>query len=371
MATKKQKKSAPNISQGSVRRLVEKEKAILGIDIGSSTVKIVEMKKNHNFDKWIIEALPIGMINQGRIEAQEPLAQIISDALKRYSIRTKDVALCLSSSELIVRELTFPSMEDEQIRENINQEISSMLPQEHEKYYIDYKILEYLVEPGEAEGKIRVLAVAAPEQLLDNYIDTLKQAGLRVNYIDVFPNIAGKLCSLEYRKSSIDRTKNICMIDFGANKTEIVIFQNGNYYLHKTISYGGEYLTSVIAKKADMDEIDAEDYKSQTNFFIGNPDDQVVKQVYDYFEYLVRDFARTMEFYNNRSGESVERVYIMGGGSLLAGLPKYLQEQFSIDVRPAAGVFDNFKKVGAVGRHISIFSQAIGVTFREEWRYER
>ena len=49
--------------------------------------------------------------------------------------------------------------------------------------------------------------------------------------------------------------------------------------------------------------------------FMGNPDDPVVKQVYDYFEYLVRDFSRTMEFYNNRSGESVERVYIMGGGS--------------------------------------------------------
>lgn len=370
MATKKQKKSAPNISQGSVRRLVEKGNAILGIDIGSSTVKIVEMKKNHNFDKWIIEALPIGMINQGRIEAQEPLAEIISDALKRYSIKTKDVALCLSSSELIVRELTFPEMEDEQIRENIKQEITSMLPQEHEEYFIDYKILEYFIEAGELEGKIRVLAVAAPERLLENYVETLKLAGLRVNYIDVFPNIAGKLCNIEYRKRATKQANNICMIDFGAKKTEIVIFKNGNYHLHKTISYGGEYLTTVIAKKAGMDEIDAEDYKSQTNFFIGNPEDPVVKQVYDYFEYLVRDFERTMEFYNNRSGEAVDRVYIMGGGSLLAGLPKYLQEQFSIEVRPAAEVFDNFKKVGAVGRHISIFSQAIGVTFREEWKYE-
>ena len=128
------------------------------------------MKKNHNFDKWIIEALPIGMINQGRIEAQEPLAEIISAALRRYSIRTKDVALCLSSSELIVRELTFPEMEDEQIRENINQEISSMLPQEHEKYYIDYKILEYLIEPASQKVKYRVLAVAAPERLLENYV---------------------------------------------------------------------------------------------------------------------------------------------------------------------------------------------------------
>lgn len=367
------KKSKPKTDLSTnVRRIVDKEKPIVGIDIGSSTIKIISMKKNHEFDKWILESVPIGMMNQGKIEAKEPLAEIIKKALKTYKIRTKDCALYLSANELIVRELIFPEMEDTQIRENINQEISSMLPQDHEEYYIDYKVIEYIPGEGEGEeGQLRVLAAAVPDSLLRNYVEVLKMAGLKVKYIDVLPNIGGKFCNLIYMKHSINKPKNVCMIDFGATKTEIVIYKDANYSLHKTVSYGGEYLTSIIAKESGMDEIDAEDYKCQTNFFEGDQDDPIVKEVYEYFDYLIRDFDRTMEFFNNRNGEPVDEIFIMGGSSLLEGLPIYLKETFNIEVKPAGDIFDNFKKVGAVGRHISIFSQAIGVTYREEWENER
>ena len=371
MARRKKKKTKTDLSN-SVRSIVKKEKPIIGIDIGSSSIKIISMKKNHKLDKWIIETLPIGMMNQGRIEAKEPLAEIIKKALKIYKIKTKHCALYLSSNELIVRELTFPQMEDIHIRENIAHEISSMLPQDHEEYYMDYKVLEYI--PGQAEeeeGQLRVLAAAVPENLLRDYVDTLGLAGLKVKYIDVLPNIGGKLCKLIYKRESIIRPKNICMIDFGAKKTETVIYNDGNYSLHKTLNYGGEYLTSLIARETAMDEMDAEDYKFRTNFFEGDPDDPTAKAVHEYFDYLIRDFDRTMEFFSNRNGEPVDKIYIMGGGSLLTGLPTYLEQEFDIKVQPAGDIFNDFKKVGAVGRHISIFSQAIGVTYREEWNHER
>ena len=70
---------------------------------------------------------------------------------------------------------------------------------------------------------------------------------------------SGKLCKYMEKNGSKALQRNICMIDFGAKKTEIIIMRDGNYYLHKMISYGGEYLTSTISSKSDMDLIEAEE----------------------------------------------------------------------------------------------------------------
>ena len=370
MATLKRNKSQQVTYQDKVRRIIEKQKPIVGIDIGSSSIKMVSMKKNHELDKWGLESVPIGMINQGKIEAKEPLVKIIKKALKTYKIRTKDCALYLSSNELIIREFTLPEMNDTQIRENIKQEIYSMLPKDHEEYYIDYKVVEYIKNELDEEGQFRVLAAAAPVKLLFDYLDTLKKAGLKVRYIDVLPNIGGKICDLLYQKESNNKPQNICMIDFGSSKTEVIIYKEGNYSLSKTINSGGDYLTSVISKATNMDEIDAEDFKCTNNLFELDKETQIAIQVDDYFDYLTRDFGRTMEFYKNRNQESIDKLYIMGGGSLLAGLQEYLEEQLEIEVRQVGEIFDDLIQVGAGGSHISVFSQAIGVTYREEWNHE-
>jgi type IV pilus assembly protein PilM len=370
MAKTKKKKNTSMINLNGRRNIIEKSKPILGIDIGSSTLKIIKMNKNHTLGKWVLETIPTGMINQGRIEAIEPLAEIIGKALKTYGIRIKNCALYVSGSEVIVRELLLPEMSDSQLKDNVKQEIESMLPLEHGEYCIDYKVLEYIKNEESGDiGQVRVLAAAVPKEMVDDYILTMKRVGLKVSYIDVLPNIAGKLCKyIERNNSRIQR--NICMIDFGAKKTEIIIMRDGNYYLHKMISYGGEYLTSSIASKSGMDLIDAEEYKCRTNFFQGDENDPINRQVFDYFDFLLRDFERTMEFYSNRNHQKVDRIYLMGGGALLEGLAKFIEEQLSIEVRLISDVFEEYQRVGAIGRHISVFSQAIGTTFREEWKYE-
>lgn len=371
MAIIKRKKKQSDMYHNSIRKIIEKEKPILGVDIGSSSIKIVAMKKNHVIDKWVCESVPIGMLNQGIIEAKEPLVGIIKDVLKINKIKIKDCALYLSGKDLIIRELTFPEMDDLQIIENIKQEISSVLPQNLDEYKIDYKILDYIKEEDALEGQIRVLAVAAPEKLIYSYMDVLKKAGLKVKYVDVLPNIAGKLCNLIHSERSNDKPNNTCIIDFGAKATEVMIFRDCNYFLHKSISYGGGYLTETISQRSDMDEADAEEFKHNTNFFGGDLDDPIVRAVYDYFDYLIRDFARTIEFYGNRTQESVDVIYVMGGGSLLKGFPGYLESQLGIKVKEIGEVIRTTTKADALGSYASILPQAIGVTLREEWRRER
>lgn len=369
MAKNKQK-DASVIYRDSRRNIIKKHKPILGIDIGSSTIKLVQMTKDRNLSKWALETVPTGMINQGRIEAIDPLAEIMIKILKKYKITTKECALYISGSELIVRELILPEMNEEQILENIQQEIISVLPMEHDDYCIDYKVLEYTKADNEEIGKMRVLVGAVPKELVNDYVIALKKAGLKVVYVDVLPNIAGKLCKRMSSGGLISAPRNICMVDFGAKKTEMIILRDGNYYLHKTVSYGAEYLTSLISMKSEMDLIEAEEFKCRTNFFTGKENDPVNKQVYDYFDFLIRDFERTMEFYSNRCHDKVDRVYIMGGGAMLEGLAGFMEKQLSVEVRLISEIFNEYQTVGAIGRYISVFSHSIGATFREEWKYE-
>lgn len=125
------------------KQLKKGHRPIIGIDIGSSTIKIVRMKKNNRISRFGIETIPEGMMNQGRIEAPKQLAELIRNMLKKYRIRGRRCSLCLTGSEIIVRELKLPEMSDSQIIENIKHEITSFLPLNHDEYCIDYKVLEY------------------------------------------------------------------------------------------------------------------------------------------------------------------------------------------------------------------------------------
>lgn len=349
-------------------QLVSRKKPIIGIDIGSTSVKLVHMKKRDVLDKWAIEAIPNGVMNQGRIEAIEPLVNIIKKIINVYKIKTKECALHLSSSELIVRELILPEMSEDQIYNNIIQEINSLLPLDHEDYNIDFKILEYIPSENEGAGQYRVLVAAVPISVVNDYITTLKKAGLKTIYIDVLPNIAAKLSKWITSQEKLNNVNNTCVIDFGARSTQTILLKNNRYFIHKVINNGGEYLTSLISMKSVMDILTAEEFKTRTNFFEVQQNNTLNQQVVDHFEYLIRDIERTLEFFSNRnSQEKVDRIFLMGGGAMLEGLVEYMEKQLSIEVKLISDALEDYQSVGAVGRYISVFSQAIGVTLREEW----
>lgn len=365
---RKEKQSIGSVFLKNELRLQKKQSPMIGIDIGSTHLKIVQMKKNYQLKKWAINEIPEGILNQGRIEAMDPLAEVIRKTIRVKNIKGKDCALCLSTNELIVRELRLPEMGENQIMENIRHEITSFLPLNHDDYCIDYKILEYIKADGAASGEFRLLVAAVPNAVVRAYINTLKKAGLNVVYVDVLPSIAGKLCKWITTHKGYDKSGNVCMIDFGAKTTQIILLKNGNYYIHKTISSGGDFVTAVISDKSGMDMIESEEYKKKMNFFNGNINNGLSPYVIDAFDYLMRDFDRTIEYYKSRNTQAeIDRIYIMGGGSLMEGLTDYMKRQFSTEVYLISDGMEQFQQVDNSKKNVAIFSQAIGATMREEW----
>lgn len=350
------------------KKLQKGHKPIIGIDIGSSTLKVVQMKKNNKIARYGIERIPDGMMNQGRIEASKQLAEIIKNALKANKIKGSECSLCLSGSEIIVRELKLPEMTENQIMENIKHEITSFLPLNHEEYCIDYKILEYIPSQDGNPGKMRIMVAAVPNNVVQTYIATLKKANLKVAYVDVVPNIAGKLVKWIGVNHSTERSfNNIGIIDFGARSTNIVILKDGNYFIHKTISSGGDYLTSQIAEKLNIDFMEAEAFKKKANFFESNFHNMECLFVKNTIDFLMTDVDRTIEFYRNRNNQNgLDRIYIMGGGSMLKGLSGYIKERFNVEVSYLSDLLQQFQKNLEYADKVAVFPQAVGATLREE-----
>ncbi len=341
--------------------LQKSRKPMIGIDIGSCYVKIVQMKNNRVIRTGMGE-LPDGLVSQGRIADVMGLSKIIKTVIRRNKIKGGECSLCISGNEIIVRELKLPEMNEEQIMENIKHEIKSYLPIKQEEYCIDYKILSYK-PPQEGKGaRLRIMIVAAPQSLIQPYIEALKKVNLKTEYIDVMPNIAGKMA----KYLSDGAAGNIGFIDFGANATNFILTRKGNYILHKSITNGGDALTAQVAQKFNVDILEAEDMKRKTDFF-KSPDSQGDTQFVDnYLNYLIMDMERTIDFFKSRNNqEGIDRIYITGGGSLLMGVTEYLKNHFKLDIRPLEDTLQSYSRKKDNSSRLAFFAQAIGTTLRE------
>lgn len=341
---------------------------IIGIDIGSNYIKMVKMKRNNKIARFAIEPIPEGVMAQGRIEAQEPLIDLIKNIKSKYKISGDSCAVCISGNEIIVRELTIPEMNEDQIMENIRHEIASFLPFKHEDYTIDYKVIDYQTDGNDGIGKLKVLVAAVPIRQAKAYVDVLKKAKLKVKYIDVGSNVDSKLSRWIIHTIGKNDLKDIAIIDFGAQTTDVTILNKGNYSLHKMISNGGEYLTSIIADKAGMDMQEAEEYKRKINFFEASEDNMIAQHVVNYFDYLIMDINRILEFYKNRNNhKGVDQIYIMGGGSFLKGLSNYFEKRLGVKVFPLSEALEMFRGDLNQTEYLPVLFNAIGATMREEW----
>lgn len=339
-------------------------KPIIGIDVGTNQVKIVQMKGNGRIKSFGIGNVPEGLINQGKVEAPEPFAAMIKQVMKANHIKGKNCALCLSNNDVIIREQRLPLMSDKQIRDNIMHSITTVLPLAPSEYSINYRLIETITsEDGRQE--LRLMVVAVPISLIRSYIKALRKAGLNVQYIDVSANAKEKLYNYVSKNRGISSKRNLCLIDFGANKTDIMILKNGRYYLHTTFSSGSNNLNAIIAEIFETDLFTAEEYKKKLDFFSNS--ENSYPQILNFFDYLIVDIERAIEFYKNRnSQDELDGIYISGGGSLTQGLRDYLEEQLGIPVHLMSELLEIYAGRGRK-ELLAYCSDAIGVTLRREW----
>lgn len=315
-------------------------KNIIGVDIGSYQIKLIEMDRWGMPSKGALVPIPKELEGSQAALPEDYLAQEIKVAMEKNKIKGKRCSLCLSSQHIISKVVLLPSMGEELMKENIYYDIEGYLPLELDDYMIDYVTMKTSMRNGTEYRHI--LATAVLKKVVFSHINVLRKAGIKPIYVDIPSNCIQKLL---INLSPLDRQPalregNLCLIDSGAHYTNITILNKGNYFVDKTIPLGSETISSK-----------AGNYQEAKIYY-----QKVVEEAMEVIRYFI---------IHTPDHKILDNLILLGGGAMLQGFSKYLKDGTGIDVtlfshwmKPS---FDNLGK-----EELLLMGNAIGSTIRRD-----
>ncbi len=328
---------------GSIRKMMSgKSDTAVGIDIGSSAIKIVEIKKKGS--KAILEtygAIALGPYDNqdaGRLTnlPADKLSEALVEVLKQSGVTTTQVALSVPIQSSLIFTIELPS----QIKES---EMSGIVSTEARKYIpvpitevsIDYSILPKkepsfvelnTPEPVTPSGeKTNVLVVATQNDAVSKYRSIVSASGLSAAFfeIEIFSSIRA---NFEHELSPV------LLIDFGASRTKLSIVEFGMVKSYHTIERGGSDITDSISKSLSIPFSEAEKMKKDFGLF-GNPTEKSLSDVIKvHTDYIFAEANNALLVYEKKYDRIVSKVIFTGGGSLLKGLKEVAANNFRAEI---------------------------------------
>lgn len=291
-------------------------KSLIGLDIGSRTIKAVELtREGHGFV----------MTGYGQTEvlSEEQRPDAILEVLRDNSFHTKRVVTAVYGKSVIVRYLSMTRMPDEDLRNAIRYEADKYIPFDVEDVVMDSQALPDDQLGDGNENEMRVLLVAVKRALIDDHVSLLNGLGLQPTIIDVDSFAVGNAFELArggaFYEEDTDRA--IALLDIGANKTNINIFYGGTSYFTREIYLAGDDFTHAIGKRLGLDVDTAEARKRDP----GEHPEEVMEAVMPSFDDLANEILLSFDYFENQFDREVEEVYLSGGGARMQGIEEALE----------------------------------------------
>jgi len=318
-------------------------KSLVGLDIGSSSVKVVEISRKANSQDFELARLglaklPPEAIVQGAFLNSSAIVDAIREAIESAKIRSKNVAAAVSGHSVIVKKVNLPAMTREELDEQIRWEAEQYIPFDVNEVNLDFQILD----PGDSEGQMEVLLVAAKKDLIDDYVQVIQEAGLQPVVIDVAAFAVENAFETNY---PVQPNEAVALVNIGAQVVNINIVQGGAPAFTRDITTAGNHYTEEIQKSLSISFEEAERIKLGGR---GRQDSQEVvpaeveQAMASVTETVVGEISRSLDFFAATSAESrIGRVFLSGGGAKVSGLEKAFHERTSLPVE----VLDPLKRM--------------------------
>ncbi len=338
--------------------MFRKARSLVGLDIGSSAVKAVELKpagKAFKVTAFGSEPIPPDSIVDGAIIDAAAVADAIRRLFDGRSIKTKDVTASLSGNAVIVKKITLPIMTEAELAESIYWEAEQYIPFDIQDVNLDYQILD----PGDAaagKSTMDVLLVAAKKEKIADYTGVIAQAGRTAVVVDVDAFALQNAYEANY---GIEPGAVVVLLNAGASATNINILQGDQSVFTRDISIGGNAYTEALQKELNLPFEQADQLKrgmlvDGVSFDDARP---VLRAV---SENVMLEIQKTFDFFKAQaSSDRIDRIVVSGGASRAEGFTEMLAERFEAPVEP----FDPFKKVSFDTKKFNVESAAaIGPT---------
>jgi type IV pilus assembly protein PilM len=309
-------------------------KSIVGLDIGSSTIKAVEISRRSNGEEFElthlgVSRLPAEAIVQGAFLNSSAIVDGIREAIDNAKIKTKQIAAAVSGHSVIVKKVNLPSMTPEELDEQIRWEAEQYIPFDVNEVNLDFQILD----SSDGEGQMEVLLVAAKKDLIDDYVQVIQEAGLQPAVIDVASFAVENAFESNY---DIHPGEVAALVNIGAQVVNINIVQNGAPAFTRDITTAGNQYTEEIQKALSISFDEAERIKlggrrsEESQDVVPQEVEQAMQAV---TETVVGEISRSLDFFAATSADSrIERVFLSGGGANVSGFEKIFHERTGLAV---------------------------------------
>jgi type IV pilus assembly protein PilM len=305
------------------------KKPLVGLDIGSSSLKLVEIEetpKGFVLNRYCQIPLPKGVIVDGTPAGQEELTAGIKEIFKQSGCRRRSVVTSLSGQSVIVKKVSLANMEETELRDLIKDEATKYLPFDSmEGVNFDFQIL------GGSEfnpNLMDVLLVAAKKDIIDGYAEAVKNAGFNLVILDVDTFALETMYEENY---DVEDEDVIVIINVGASVTNINVVKNGTSVFTRDFALGGNTVTEAIQSGLGLTFEEAERIKIEGKGGDAATESAFYDSLLAYADPLCQEIERSVDYFRSTyGGGSIKYALLAGGGAKLPGIAAALTQRLNI-----------------------------------------
>lgn len=337
-------------------------KNLVGLDIGSSTIKLVELNKTPAgitlLSGGIIDNPLLELEDKNSPEAEQRLSQSIEEACREFGIKEKNVAL--GTTEVIFDYLKFPVLREEELARAVRLEAEQRISSDLNQVIIDYK------RSGikDKDGQENILLVAVSKDMANKKVEIVEKAGLNPLIMDVEP-LALLNCFMSIEEETLQENESIGILNIGADFTNLGILSKESVPTVRNINFGADKFNAFISgetrlswKEVEAIKKDHEQLKQKINVL-----QMLEKQTFSFVNEIQNSIAYTSKMSNKpdesqQTASEIKKIFLTGGGCLTPEIDSFLSKTLNIEVSR----WNPFEKVN-FSKSVDDFLKPLGYLF--------
>ena len=304
-----------------------KTSQVLGIDISSTTVKLLELSQSgdrYRVESYAVAPLPPEAVVEKNVNQVETVGGLIRELVSRSKTRAQHAVVAVAGSAVIIKTIPMPAgLSEEDLEAQLTVEADQYIPYPLEEVALDFE------ELGPVEGRddqVNVLLAACRQETIESRVDAIEVAGLTPAIMDVEVFAMERALALLKTQMPMANPETIAMVDIGASMTTLSVYAGGESVYTREQLFGGKQLTDEIMNRYDLSFEEAGRAKKQG----GLPEDYESEVLEPFREAVVQQVSRSLQFFFSSSEYTeLDCIVLCGGVAAIAGLAEIIEERLS------------------------------------------
>ncbi len=315
--------------------LIGSKQELLGLDIGSSAIKLVQMKQargRYLLEKFGSKPLEPEVIVDGTVMDSGRVVSAIKELIREQNVKLKNVAMSISGHSVIVKKINLPPMPEDELEGQVKLAAEQYIPFDINEVNIDFHILNPNEQSEDGQPQMSVLLVAAKKDKVNELTELVKGAGLTPVILDVDAFAIENMYGINY---TANPEEIATLVNIGASVMNVNIVKGGTSVLTRDISIGGNRYTEAIQREMGVSYEEAEAAKKGERR--EGLDAEAVASVIDgVHAEVLSEVARSVDYFKSTyPDDEINKVLLCGGCAKLEGLVQQLSDRMGVAVAVA------------------------------------